>query len=95
MERTTFSEKFMEDLKKQLEQSGEKYLVSTNEVQKMNLTYEAITVKPENGLVGVNLNFSEIYERYASGVVRSFGVEKVSVAGQGISSRYRQREDAA
>ncbi len=33
----------------------------------MNQTYEAITVKPENGLVGVNLNFSEIYERYSSG----------------------------
>ncbi|MBR5637364.1 MAG: hypothetical protein IKW81_10595 [Pseudobutyrivibrio sp.] len=67
MERTTFSEKFMEDLKKQLEQSGEKYLVSTNEVQKMNQSYEAITVKPENGLVGVNLNLSEIYERYEKG----------------------------
>ena len=62
MERSTFLDQFMEDLKKQLEQSGEKYLVSTNEVQKMNQTYEAITVKPENGLVGVNLNLSEIYQ---------------------------------
>lgn len=64
MEHSTFSYQFIEDLKKQLEQSGEKYLVSTNEVQKMNQTYEAITVNPENGLVGVNLKSDKCIARH-------------------------------
>ena len=47
MEYEKFKEQFVEDLKAKLEEGGEKYQVETNEVQKMNETYEAVTVKPE------------------------------------------------
>ena len=64
MEYEKFKEQFVEDLKAKLEEGGEKYQVETNEIQEMNETYEAVTVKPEESIVGVNLNLTEIHERY-------------------------------
>lgn len=68
MEYEKFKEQFVEDLKERLEAGGEKYSVDLNAVQKMNQNYEAVTVKPEDAIIGVNLNMTEIYERYDRGM---------------------------
>ena len=68
MEYEKFKEQFVEDLKERLEAGGEKLSVDLNAVQKMNQNYEAVTVKPEDAIIGVNLNMTEIYERYDRGM---------------------------
>ena len=68
MEYEKFKEQFVEDLKERLEAGGEKFSVDLNAVQKMNQNYEAVTVKPEDAIIGVNLNMTEIYERYDRGM---------------------------
>lgn len=68
MEYEKFKEQFVEDLKERLETGGEKFSVDLNAVQKMNQNYEAVTVKPEDAIIGVNLNMNEIYERYDRGM---------------------------
>jgi hypothetical protein len=68
MEYEKFKEQFVEDLKERLEAGGEKFSVNLNAVQKMNQNYEAVTVKPEDAIIGVNLNMTEIYERYDRGM---------------------------
>jgi len=68
MEYEKFKEQFVEDLKERLEAGGEKFSVDLNAVQKMNQNYEAVTVKPEDAIIGVNLNMNEIYERYDRGM---------------------------
>lgn len=68
MEYEKFKEQFVEDLKERLEAGGEKYSVDLNAVQKMNQNYEAVTVKPEDAIIGVNLNMTENYERYDRGM---------------------------
>lgn len=68
MEYEKFKEQFVEDLKERLQAGGGEYLVEPNEVQKMNQTYEAVTIKPQEATIGVNLNLTEIHERYEGGM---------------------------
>ncbi|WP_026668073.1 DUF5688 family protein [Butyrivibrio sp. AE2005] len=68
MEYEKFKEQFVEDLKERLQAGGGEYLVEPHEVQKMNQTYEAVTIKPQEATIGVNLNLTEIHERYEGGM---------------------------
>ena len=68
MEYEKFKEQFVEDLKERLQAGGGEYLVELHEVQKMNQTYEAVTIKPQEATIGVNLNLTEIHERYEGGM---------------------------
>lgn len=68
MEYEKFKEQFVEDLKERLQSGGGEYLVEPHEVQKMNQIYEAVTIKPQEATIGVNLNLTEIHERYEDGM---------------------------
>ena len=68
MEYEKFKEQFVEDLKERLQAGGGEYLVEPHEVQKMNQTYEAVIIKPQEATIGVNLNLTEIHESYEDGM---------------------------
>lgn len=64
-----FKEQFAEDVKNDLEGKGIDASVKINSVEKMNETYDALTVTPEGSNVGVNLNMNKFFEAYDSGDV--------------------------
>ena len=63
-----FKEQILEDVRKGLEErTGHGYDTQTHTVEKMNESYEALTVKPEDGILGVNINMDELYKAYEGG----------------------------
>ena len=63
-----FKEQLVEDVKKGLqERTGKEYEIQTNSVEKMNENYEALTVKPKDGIIGVNINMDELFKAYEDG----------------------------
>ena len=57
MDFETFKENLAKDVKKQLdERFGSDTTVEIHTVDKMNESYEALTVKPEGSNIGVNIN---------------------------------------
>ncbi len=63
-----FKENFSSDVKDTLERrNGIEYEVDARTVEKMNSTYEALTVKPEGSVIGVNLNLTDIYKELENG----------------------------
>ncbi len=68
MDFETFKENLAKDVKTILdERTGGDTTVETRTVDKMNETYDAITVKPEDSIIGVNLNASALYKEYEDG----------------------------
>lgn len=68
MDFETFKENLVRDVKEALDaRNGGDTLVETRTVDKMNETYEAITVKPEDSIIGVNLNATALYKEYEDG----------------------------
>ena len=62
MDFETFKEELAKSVKETLDsRNGGDYSVETNTVQKANETYEAITVRPEDSMVGVNINASKAF----------------------------------
>ncbi len=69
MDFETFKEELREDVKRTLdERTDSDYQVELHTVTKMNETYEAISVKPEDGQIGVNLNATSLYKAYEDGM---------------------------
>ena len=69
MDFETFKENLVRDVKEALDaRNGGDTLVETRTVDKMNETYEAITVKPEDSIIGVNLNATALYQQYGKGI---------------------------
>ena len=64
MDFNEFKEQFTEDVKQGLADAGIEAKVSTNTVEKMNESYEAMTVTPEGSNVGVNVNMEKFFEAY-------------------------------
>lgn len=63
-----FKENLANDVKEQMEsRSGSGVAVETRTVEKMNETYDALTVKPEDSIIGVNLNVTSLYKEYEDG----------------------------
>ena len=62
-----FKENFTEDVKNDLYEKGIDATVTQNHVEKMNESYDAITVTPEGSNVGVNINVDKFYEAYNNG----------------------------
>lgn len=63
-----FKENLANDVKEQMEsRSGSGVAVETRTVEKMNETYDALTVKPEDSIIGVNLNVTNLYKEYEDG----------------------------
>ena len=67
MDFNEFKEQFTEDVKQGLAEAGIEAKVSTNTVEKMNESYEAMTVTPEGSNVGVNVNMEKFFEAYENG----------------------------
>ena len=42
--------------------------VEARTMEKMNSSYEALTVKPEDSIIGVNLNATALYQQYEKGI---------------------------
>lgn len=63
-----FKENLANDVKEQMEsRSGSGVTVETRTVEKMNETYDALTVKPDDSIIGVNLNVTSLYKEYEDG----------------------------
>lgn len=78
MNQEEFKNEFVEALREKLYERGNEVNVTINNVEKMNTSYEAITVTPEGSNVGVNMNFEVFAEAYASGVPFNEIVEQVA-----------------
>ena len=59
-----FKESLIEDVQQGLYEKGIEANVSTNDVSKLNESYEALTVTPEGSNVGVNVNMENFFEAY-------------------------------
>ncbi len=59
MDYESFKEKFVEDLKDRLDEQGGDVKVSVNTVNKLNESYEAVTVTPEGSNIGVNIGIDK------------------------------------
>ena len=65
-------EQFKEEMAKKIKETldskyGMETSVDVRTVEKMNESYEAITVKPEGSIIGVNLNANELFKEYEQG----------------------------
>ena len=68
MEFEEFKKSFKEDLKKCLEEQGIHAELSENHVEKLNQSYDALSVTPEGTSIGVNVNLNMIYKSYEDGL---------------------------
>lgn len=82
-----FKDKVVEDVRRELEtRTGKSYDVQARTVEKMNENYDAITVKPEDGIIGVNLNVKELYKAHEDGHSYDSIVDRaVSVADSSLN----------
>lgn len=84
MDYENFKEQFIEDVKDCLYEQGAEVSVSVHEVNKLNESYEAITVTPE----GSNIGIDKFYEAIGDGKSYDEVVDKaVEVINNGISQR--------
>ncbi len=88
MDYESFKEQFIEDLKDRLYEQGAEVNISVHEVNKLNESYEAITVTPEDSNIGVNIGIDKFYGAVQDGTPYEDVVDKaVSVIGKGIEER--------
>ena len=88
MDYETFKERFVEDLKDKLYEQGAEVNVSVHNVNKLNESYEAVTVTPEGSNIGVNIPIDKFYDAIESGKTYDEVVDKaVDVVTNGISQR--------
>jgi len=90
MDYDNFKEKFVEDLRDKLYESGAEVNLSVHTVNKLNESYEAVTVTPEGSNIGVNIPIDKFYEALDNG--KSYD-EVVDKAVDVISSGLNQRPD--
>lgn len=65
MDFKAFKENLAQDVKEIIdERTGKNNTVEIRTVDKMNQTYEALTIKPENSSIGVNLDVTSLYSEY-------------------------------
>ena len=62
-----FKEKFVEDIRDRLYEQGVEANVTTQEIKKLNESYESITITPEGSNIGVNTNLSRFHEALENG----------------------------
>lgn len=76
MEYENFKEQFVEDVKAGLSDSGIEANMTVNTVNKLNDSYEAMTITPEGTNIGVNLPIEKFYEAYDDGMSYDAVVDK-------------------
>lgn len=84
-----FKKSFATDVKEKLEANTEKeFTVEARTVEKMNETYEGLTVKPDDGEIGVNLNLDNLYQEYQNGTSYDSIVTKAAdIATEALDNR--------
>ena len=83
MDFDTFKEDLAKAVKDRLELIFDrKYSVETHTVEKMNQSYEALVVKPEDGVIGVNIGIDAAFKEYSDG--RSFDMIRKNYSKSGI-----------
>ena len=86
MDYESFKEKFVEDLKDRLDEQGADVKVSVNTVNKLNESYEAVTVTPEGSNIGVNIGIDKFYDAMEKGRSYDEVVDKaVEVVNSGLA----------
>lgn len=78
MNNEEFKNEFVEALKEKLSERGNDVDVIVSTVEKMNQSYEAITITPEGSNIGMNMNLEVFAEAYESGVPFDEIVEQVT-----------------
>ncbi len=78
MSNEEFKNEFVDALKESLYERGNEVDVKISTVEKMNQSYEAITITPEGGNVGMNMNLEVFAEAFESGVPFDEIVEQVT-----------------
>lgn len=73
-----FKEQFTEDVKQTLADAGIETQVTIHNVDKMNESYEALTVTPEGSNVGVNVNMEKFFESFENGNAYEDVVDKAA-----------------
>lgn len=88
MDYENFKEQFVADVKDRLAEQGADVKVSVNEVNKLNESYEAITVTPEGSNIGVNMSLEKFYDAVQDGTPYDSVVGKaVETISRGIEQR--------
>lgn len=78
MNNEEFKNEFVVALKEKLSERGNDVDVKVSTVEKMNQSYEAITITPEGSNIGMNMNLEVFAEAYESGVPFNEIVEQVT-----------------
>lgn len=88
MDYENFKEQFVEDVRDRLYEQGAEVDLSVHTVNKLNESYEAITVTPEGSNIGVNIGIDKFYDAIENGKPYDEVVDKaVEVINNGISQR--------
>ena len=83
-----FKEVFVEEVKKELADAGIDANVSVHTVNKLNESYEAMTVTPEGESIGVNIPIDKFYNAYDEGMSVEEAVDKaVELINRGIEEK--------
>ena len=76
MDYENFKEQFVEDVKEKLYEQGTEVDITVNTVNKLNESYEAMTVKPEGSNIGVNIGIDKFYGAAQDGISYDDVVDK-------------------
>lgn len=88
MDYENFKEQFVADVKDRLAEQGADVKVGVNEINKLNESYEALTVTPEGSNIGVNVSIDKFYDATQNGVSYEDVVDKaVDVIHKGIEQQ--------
>ena len=83
-----FKEQFTDDVMDRLFEQGIEVKIEMREVNKLNESYEAVTVTPEGSNVGVNVNIDNFYEAMNNGKSYDEVLDKaVDIITKGINER--------
>ena len=96
MDFETFKENLAKDVKETIDaRTGKDTTVEIRTVDKMNETYDALTVKPEDSIIGVNLNATSLYKEFEAGTSYDSIVEKsADIAVNALENRPEFNVDA-
>ncbi len=67
MDYETFKEQFQKDLQTELENRGGNMILSSHTVVKANISYDAVSVQPEDSSIGLNLNMNDLFRKLENG----------------------------
>lgn len=88
MDYENFKEQFVNDVKEKLYEQGTEVDIIVNTVNKLNESYEAMTVKPEGSNIGVNIGIDKFFGAVEDGTSYNDVVDKaVKVIADGFANQ--------